>query len=45
MGIEPVAGANRKVRDQVRAQLDELRAATFGEPDSSDRDGGGVEPR
>ena len=45
MGIEPAAGGSQKARDQVRAQLDELRAATFGERDASDGDGGGVEPR
>jgi hypothetical protein len=39
MGIEPAAGDSQKVRDQIRSQLDELRAATFG-----DGDGGGVEP-
>ncbi len=45
MGIEPAAGGSRRARDQIRAQLDELRAATFGERDASDGDGDGVEPR
>src|SRR5215472_19359007 len=36
MGIEPAAGGSQQVRDQVRAQFEELRAATFGERDSSD---------
>jgi hypothetical protein len=31
LGIEPAPEGNRKVGDQVRAQLDELRAAVFGE--------------
>ncbi|HXS65845.1 MAG TPA: hypothetical protein VN767_23585 [Streptosporangiaceae bacterium] len=44
MGIEPAAGGSQKVRDQIQSQLDELRAATFGERDASDGDGGGVEP-
>jgi hypothetical protein len=45
MGIEPAADGSPQVRDQIRAQLDELRAATFGERDASDGDGDGVEPR
>jgi len=34
MGIEPVAEGNRNAREQTRAQLDELRAAVFGEDDA-----------
>jgi hypothetical protein len=33
MGIEPAAEGSRKDTEQVRAQLDELRAAVFGESD------------
>lgn len=33
LGIEPAAEGNQKVADGVRAQLDELRSAVFGEPD------------
>jgi hypothetical protein len=32
LGIEPAAEGNRQVADGVRAQLDELRTAVFGEP-------------
>jgi hypothetical protein len=32
LGIEPAAEGNRQVVEGVRAQLDELRAAVFGEP-------------
>ncbi|HEX7993727.1 MAG TPA: hypothetical protein VF506_07375 [Streptosporangiaceae bacterium] len=39
MGVEPVAEGSRQARDQIRSQLDELRAAAFGEQDS-DYDGG-----
>lgn len=35
MGIEPAAEGSRKETEQVRAQLDELRAAVFGESDVS----------
>jgi hypothetical protein len=34
LGIEPAAEGNRRVRSEVHAQLDELRAAVFG--DSAD---------
>lgn len=33
MGIEPCAEGSRKANEQVRAQLDELRAAVFGDSD------------
>jgi hypothetical protein len=33
LGIEPAAEGNRKVSEDVRSQLDELRAAVFGESD------------
>jgi hypothetical protein len=42
MGIEPVAEGSRKAREQTRAQLDELRAAAFGEDDAGHR--GGADP-
>jgi hypothetical protein len=32
LGIEPTAEGNRQVTARVRSQLDELRAAAFGEP-------------
>jgi hypothetical protein len=32
LGIEPAAEGNRQVAAGVRSQLDELRAAVFGEP-------------
>jgi hypothetical protein len=32
LGIEPVAEGNRQVIADVRAQLDDLRSAVFGEP-------------
>jgi hypothetical protein len=32
LGIEPAAEGNRQVRHNVHAQLDEMRAAVFGEP-------------
>lgn len=35
MGIEPAAEGSRKDTEQIRAQLDELRAAVFGERDAS----------
>lgn len=44
MGIEPAAGSSRKASQAIRAHLDELRAATFGERDAGDGDGGGMEP-
>jgi hypothetical protein len=31
LGIEPAAEGNRQIRADVRTQLDELRAAVFGE--------------
>jgi hypothetical protein len=31
LGIEPVAGSNPQVAEQVKTQLDELRVAAFGE--------------
>jgi hypothetical protein len=39
MGIEPVVEGSRKAREQVRAQLDELRAAAFGEDDTGHEGG------
>ncbi len=39
MGVEPVAEGSRQAREQIRAQLDELRAAAFGERDSSGEGG------
>ena len=39
MGVEPVVEGSRKAREQIRAQLDELRAAAFGERDSSGEGG------
>jgi hypothetical protein len=39
MGIEPAAEGNRKDAEQVKANLDELRAAAFGERDAG-HDGG-----
>ena len=46
MGIEPAVGTSRKASDQIRAHLDELRAATFSERDGGGGgDGGGMEPR
>ena len=35
MGIEPAAEGSRKASEQIRAQLDELRAAVFGDSDMS----------
>jgi hypothetical protein len=35
MGIEPAAEGSGKASEQVRAQLDELRAAAFGEGEVS----------
>lgn len=32
LGIDPAPEGNRQVRADVRSQLDELRAAVFGEP-------------
>ena len=39
MGVEPVAEGSRQAREQIRTQLDELRAAAFGERDSSGEGG------
>jgi hypothetical protein len=36
LGIEPAPEGNRRVTAEVRAQLDELRAAVLGEPESGD---------
>jgi hypothetical protein len=35
LGIEPAAEGNRQVKADVRSQLDELRAAVFGESPES----------
>ena len=35
LGIEPYVEGSRQVREQVQAQLDELRAAFFGESSES----------
>jgi hypothetical protein len=35
LGIEPYVEGSRKAREQVQAQLDELRAAFFGESGAS----------
>ena len=35
LGIEPYVDGSRKAREQVQAQLDELRAAFFGESSAS----------
>jgi hypothetical protein len=34
LGIDPAPEGNRRVTQDVRAQLDELRVAVLGEPDS-----------
>jgi hypothetical protein len=39
MGVEPVVEGSRRARAQIRAQLEELRAAAFGESDSSGEGG------
>jgi hypothetical protein len=39
LGIEPAAEGSHQAREQVRAQLDELRAAVFGESDPSHNGG------
>jgi len=39
LGIEPAAEGSNKAREQVRAQLDELREAVFGERDASHNGG------
>jgi hypothetical protein len=39
MGVEPVVEGSRQAREQMQAQLDELRAAAFGERDSSGEGG------
>jgi hypothetical protein len=36
LGIDPAPEGNRRVTEDVRAQLDELRVAVLGEPDSGD---------
>jgi hypothetical protein len=36
LGIEPDLAGNRRVNEDVRTQLDELRVAVFGEPESGD---------
>ena len=36
LGIDPAPEGNRRVMQDVRAQLDELRLAVLGEPDSGD---------
>jgi hypothetical protein len=35
-GIDPAPEGNRRVTEDVRAQLDELRLAVLGEPDSAE---------
>jgi hypothetical protein len=39
MGVEPVAEGSRQARDQIQAQLEELRTAAFGERDRDYDDG------
>jgi hypothetical protein len=36
LGIDPAPEGNRRVMQDVRAQLDELRLAVLGEPDSAE---------
>jgi hypothetical protein len=36
LGIDPAPEGNRRVAAEVRAQLDELRVAVLGEPESGD---------
>jgi hypothetical protein len=36
LGIDPAPEGNRRVTQDVRAQLDELRLAVLGEPDPGD---------
>jgi hypothetical protein len=36
LGIDPAPEGNRRVTADVRAQLDELRLAVLGEPDTAD---------
>jgi hypothetical protein len=36
LGIDPAPEGNRRVTAAVRAQLDELRVAVLGEPESGD---------
>jgi hypothetical protein len=36
LGIDPAPEGNRRVTEDVRAQLDELRVAVLGEPESGD---------
>jgi hypothetical protein len=36
LGIDPAPEGNRRVTEDVRSQLDDLRMAFFGEPDSDD---------
>ena len=42
MGVEPVVEGSRQAREQMQAQLDELRAAAFGEHDSRGEGGAGL---
>ena len=35
LGVQPAAEGNRKVAEDVRSQLDDLRSAVFGEPRNS----------
>jgi hypothetical protein len=36
LGVDPAPEGNRRVTADVRSQLDDLRMAFFGEPDSDD---------
>jgi hypothetical protein len=36
LGIDPAPEGNRRVTAEVKAQLDELRVAVLGEPESGD---------
>ena len=38
LGIEPAAEGNRRVKSEVHAQLDELRAAVFGDAADTGRE-------
>ena len=40
LGIEPANEGSRKATEQIRSQLDEMRAAAFGESDASLEGGG-----
>jgi hypothetical protein len=48
LGIEPATEGSRKATEQIRTQLDELRAAAFGEdetsPNGGDPDSAGLLP-